>query len=561
MYTFSKKIVLVSLFLLLSNGATSFAGITTSTSSVTLGETYNVTVDDTGYGICVIDKQETTGDWTNSWAEFIPPSSFTNLSELDSGTVTYRLTCYENGDKSGNVTFPLFASITVTRDPDLTADSVTTDDQFSGSLRTGIPTTFESVIRNIGTDTTGSSFNVFFQIEKDAVITDMPATSTASLSATGARVVTYTHLFSENGFYSVRTCADKSSSGDLGLITEKPSSTAEDNNCSFWQGFMVRTAIGTLDVTPLSCVIPVGESSCQYSATWSTGYPIGTPAVTRNNPDNTTVFTGYFGTAQNFTLTGEFPATDMYLYDAGQLLSGPVTVTTSCSSGGWDTISSTCVNPQISYGYSSGNWYLAPGVITFELTGSDAYEIYTSPLPSGNLVATGTYSGVTNVEINQTANFVIYARNGSYRNPVPFTVRYDLPPPPPPTITLSVYPKSVTKDEDTVVSWDIEYPTEDCQITAKAVCTNNICTPDQTSFEDDVNTILTSSSTDINDPNTTRPIQDALKYFAPGYEEPLWRALGKKTFNVEHSMEFTLTCDGITKETRRVQVVKDSSEL
>jgi hypothetical protein len=123
-----------------------------------------------------------------------------------------------------------------------------------------------------------------------------------------------------------------------------------------------------------------------------------------------------------------------------------------------------------------------------------------------------------------------------------------------------VYPKTIVSGERSVVNWSIKNPPLNlCTLTASAICTNNVCSPSQTQAAADINTILTSSSTDSNDPGTSRPIPDAVKDIAPGYEAD-YIARGKKTFTITKNINFALDCGGSYKAFSRVRIVKGGDQ-
>lgn len=116
-----------------------------------------------------------------------------------------------------------------TPEPDLTASALTPT-----STTPGTPTTFSATISNVGISSTGASFPNFFQVATApngaGIITDLASTSMTSLSAGVVGTTTKSYTFSSIGEYSVRACADKTSSVGGGVISESD----ENNNCSAW---------------------------------------------------------------------------------------------------------------------------------------------------------------------------------------------------------------------------------------------------------------------------------------------------------------------------------------
>lgn len=130
--------------------------------------------------------------------------------------------------------------------PDLTAGAVT---PFTATA--GTPSIFSAIISNTGAGSTGAGFSNFFQVATAAngggVITDLTSSTMTTLAA-GVNAVSTSpaYTFPVAGTYSVRACADKTSSGNTGVITESD----ETNNCGVWTTVTV--------VAPSSCTLPWG---------------------------------------------------------------------------------------------------------------------------------------------------------------------------------------------------------------------------------------------------------------------------------------------------------------
>ncbi len=131
---------------------------------------------------------------------------------------------------------------------------------------------------------------------------------------------------------------------------------------------------------------------------------------------------------------------------------------------------------------------------------------------------------------------------------------YNAPPAPAPIYTLSLFPRTISKNETTLLSWDIKFPNESCELTAKVVCKNNRCTAEQTDFENELNQKLSSDFTDLDDPESSRQIPTALKTVAPGHVDDDWKALGKKTLSLLHTTDFNLTCGNGLFDKKRVYI-------
>lgn len=116
---------------------------------------------------------------------------------------------------------------------------------------TGVPTIYNTTIRNQGTVSSGGSFFNLFQTASgldDAYnpidLVDHPRVSTGPLSAnTSKNIVSPSISFLTSGTYIMRVCADKSTAADTGIITEGNSfGTGEFNNCSGWVNITVSSA-------------------------------------------------------------------------------------------------------------------------------------------------------------------------------------------------------------------------------------------------------------------------------------------------------------------------------
>jgi hypothetical protein len=162
--------------------------------------------------------------------------------------------------------------------PDLKASNVTPT-----NATANVQVTFSSTISNVGTASTGSTFSNFFQVASGAggggTVTDLFANSMGALAAGGTGTTTKNYTFSSAGTYSVRACADKTSSVDTGTIYEGAN---ENNNCGAWTNITVSTVavpVVTISASPISGTAPVTPSltwsatnsptSCAASGAWS----------------------------------------------------------------------------------------------------------------------------------------------------------------------------------------------------------------------------------------------------------------------------------------------------
>ena len=138
----------------------------------------------------------------------------------------------------------------------------------------GIGSPFSAQISNIGDAATGSGFTNLFQVAADSSGTRAAFAGTDPSSALAARssgtsgLRSYT--FNNPGIYYMRACADKSSAGNVGVITEAPPQANEENNCGEWT---------RIDVTAPIAMPPPGPGAHIYAE------------PTRVPKDSTTVIT------------------------------------------------------------------------------------------------------------------------------------------------------------------------------------------------------------------------------------------------------------------------------
>ncbi len=166
-------------------------------------------------------------------------NNYTTLTTLPAGNYQAKLTVTNSNSLSATATKD-FSVVTVSL-PDLTASSPT---QSTATVGTAI--TFTSTISNVGNASTGASFNNFFQVATatggGGTITNLISSSMSALVAgTNNTATSPSYTFTSAATYSVRACADKSSSVNLGTIVE----SNETNNCGVWTNVTVTNAVAT----------------------------------------------------------------------------------------------------------------------------------------------------------------------------------------------------------------------------------------------------------------------------------------------------------------------------
>ncbi|MFA5936952.1 MAG: CARDB domain-containing protein [Candidatus Paceibacterota bacterium] len=136
--------------------------------------------------------------------------------------------------------------------PDLTAGSISPT-----TATVDVSKTFSATISNIGAGSTGASFSYFFQKSDDkeggGTTSDLSSSTMSTLASGGSSTATVSASFPSTGTYSMRLCADKSSSSNTGTITE----SNEGNNCGDWTDIVVSASVENG-----SCSSPSVHYSC-----------------------------------------------------------------------------------------------------------------------------------------------------------------------------------------------------------------------------------------------------------------------------------------------------------
>ena len=167
----------------------------------------------------------------------------------------------------------------------------------------GTAQTYRAYISNIGNISTVTSFYNFFQSTTDltdprdpATISDYTRTSIPVLEAGATVNVTSPSItFTSPGTYSVRLCADKSSSSISGWIPESD----EENNCGPWTNVTVSNAPVTTYTLTVSksgtgtVVSNIGGINC--GSTCSDNYYISGSSVTLGASTTSGTFSGWSG--------------------------------------------------------------------------------------------------------------------------------------------------------------------------------------------------------------------------------------------------------------------------
>jgi hypothetical protein len=467
-----------------------------------------------------------------------------------STTITHTLTC-TNAGGSGTASY----TTNVTPMPNLIAGSVSPVAVIAGDA-----TTLSATISNTGTANTGASFPYFFQVASGAdgsgIIINLAYSNMSTLSTSASAVASANHTFTSGGTLSVRVCADKQTPTHAGVITE----SNENDNCGVWTNVTVVAPSGDLTVSSNECLIQTGENSCQVTATW----------VTQNasSPILKNEYTG--GTLSNalqmttpFSLTvyadQSAPNDNTFSLKQGILDLDQETVTARCAFGGYDSISDTCVNPQIVSVTVHGEYYAVTGRLQVTCSNSDTYRV----VLNGVTHQSGAYNGTTvNVPVNTTGDYSVYCGKGDYYTNPPRVVRYNASPPPSPDIVITATPSTLSRESDSMISWRIIHPRPGCTLTAKTVCQNNTCNSNQITHENTINQRIQTALVDSASANmlvsnvatmTDKPYIRNSFFFnttswanRANWEEEDWSVSAKAKFeSFLYTTNFTLNCPSV----------------
>lgn len=186
-----------------------------------------------------------------------------------------------------------------------------------------------------------------------------PASCTASGDWSGAKSFSGSEIVgplneARTYSYSISCSNDDGEIGSVANVTVCPSGQTWDGSscvskCSAnqtWDGYECITnsiPSGSISVSPSTCTIKDDDNTCPVSLTWTTKDLIAgkVTAVTKNNPDNTTVSNQTSG--NNVTNNINYGSTRFFLYHDGKELASTGVITASCgSNSSWDTATSKC---------------------------------------------------------------------------------------------------------------------------------------------------------------------------------------------------------------------------
>lgn len=330
----------------------------------------------------------------------------------------------------------------------------------------------------------------------------------------------------------------------------------------------------TFNANPTSCLIPAGQGTCPITLDWNVTLPTGaTTAVTRDGtPGN--LYTGHSNPGQIENVPYEADGTVVYrLYNNSIEIAPPgLSIGVGCAGGPtkWDTLNKLCSDPQVGSAKINGDYGYpttppaSTSSVEFSCIGSDRYEVRKTPAGANTLFASAllpapNYSGLIDVPVTLTDNYAVICKQGTIES-TPEVRFFSAPPPPVATLSINATPKTIDIGGKTTLSWSIQWTLPTCTLTASPVCANNICSQSQLDAATALMTTITTGSTDANDPSgPNRSITSAIRSAAPGHELDQ-KAMGKRTFDVIHSTNFTIDCGGTNKASTIVRVTNNNEQ-
>ncbi len=245
--------------------------------------------------------------------------------------------------------------------PDLTAGSVSPTSAVPGTA-----VTLKATISNTGNASTGAGFTALFQKATNSSgsgATDIGTASVSTLGAGSSAQASKSYTFSSAGTYYVRACADKSSAGNAGVISE----SNENNNCGGWTAITAAPLPAGLSCTPSSTSV-TREDKITYTAnngsgsyTWSTVMP-------------PTPIGGSFAHTSSISVTASISGTYRFKVQSGSETATCPDVTVSAEEeddGGQETltcrVSATTIAPgeSVTYtttpGHTAYVWHMSDG--------------------------------------------------------------------------------------------------------------------------------------------------------------------------------------------------------
>lgn len=354
--------------------------------------------------------------------------------------------------------------------------------------------------------------------------------------------------------YSLNKCIEPAGGTSISGVAAGGIPISSAKNCPaelpVWDGSKCRALTGNI-ILNNSCLIPIGKDSCDMNIIWSTQATKGDVEVRLPLTETVVLTTGVSGTLSH-TFSYQDTPYIVQIYDmTGKLNDGRFT--TKCISGGFDMLLKKCVDPEVSRLTITGDYYTTPGVMKIICSNADAYVVRNTD--TGMVLASSSYVGKEiEIPIMKTGNYTAICSQGNYES-APSVRYYNAPPPPASEIFFLISPRTLVKNQKTVLNWTIHFPAKACKLSATSVCKDKgECTPSQVESENTVNEIFATESTDENDPETSRPIKDAVSQVAASQIDKDWKAVGQKTIALHETTDFLLDCGEGVHEKKRVYV-------
>ncbi len=344
---------------------------------------------------------------------------------------------------------------------------------------------------------------------------------------------------------------------------------------------------GTITSSSQSCTIDTDQSSCNVNLSWSTTNPVGTSAITRNNPSGT-VFTGNNSGPQSASVSGTYSNTTYYLYNNAVLLD-QVTITPTCTFGSiWNAISGKCVSiinlaictiaPSTSgcpcpSGYSGSQPICIIPLTTQTCSDGSVIPLSQScPVPVDNTPVViphvipscpngldiAFYPSCSCPSFNHPNGGSCTIDTQTCWNGDEIPVTSSCPPEfktcwdqssvrvtqscPPHITSLTATPQTIDQGQSTTLSWIIEGTNNTCGLSASSPF------PNPTSAQiAEIAQINQKINTETIDNSTTVGINKAITTPSGG------TATGKKSFNLNHSTVFDLHCSN-SSQGRKIRI-------
>lgn len=265
----------------------------------------------------------------------------------------------------------------------------------------GVARAFTSTIANSGPAATGGSFSALFQRATDAAGSNAVDLGTVSLGTLtpGGTVPASLNATLSAGTWYLRTCADKASSSDAGLITE----SSEIDNCGPWTAVTVSSVGAGVSCNVSSTSVIVG-STVTYTAS-----PSGTASSPYRwvSPDGAGGFGSGSTASRTFSSTGMYGMTVEATPSSASATCPYVRVTSPAACTGSLTATLTATPSRVRSGTSTTLTWTASGVNTScTVTGTDGFTQTTS--------ATACNVPITNVtrSINTQSTYSISCDGG-----------------------------------------------------------------------------------------------------------------------------------------------------